>query len=125
MKWRFLGGSPYTPYDLEYSSLKAAWDVTGGPLLDYSQLNSVRFKPFHQLDIRIDKKFFFEKWSLMLYVDIQNAYNYKGEQQPYLVRQKDDMGNYLLTDNNTRYVLNSIESTAGTVLPTIGVMLEF
>ena len=47
LKWRFLGGSPYTPYDFEYSSLKAAWDVTGGPLLDYSQLNSVRFKPFH------------------------------------------------------------------------------
>ena len=42
-----------------------------------------------------------------------------------LTRQKDDMGNYLLTDNNTRYVLNSVESTAGTILPTIGIMLEF
>ncbi len=124
-KWRFLGGSPYTPYDLEYSSLRTAWDVTGGPLLDYSQLNSVRFKPFHQLDMRVDKKFFFDKWSLMLYVDIQNVYNFKGEQQPYLLRQKDDMGNYLLTDNDQRYVLNSIQSTAGTVLPTIGIMLEF
>jgi len=125
LKWRFLGGSPYTPYDLEYSSLRTAWDVSGGPLLDYSQLNSQRFKPFHQLDMRIDKKLFFEKWSLMLYVDIQNVYNFKGEQQPYLVRQTDTDGNYILTDNDLRYSLESIASTAGTVLPTIGIMLEF
>jgi outer membrane receptor for ferrienterochelin and colicin len=124
-KWRFLGGSPYTPYDLEFSSLVASWEVTGGPIFDFSRLNSERFKPFHQLDVRVDKKYFFDKWSLMLYVDIQNLYNYQGEQLPYVLRERDAMGNYLLTDNNSRYVLNSIESTAGTILPTIGIMVEF
>ena len=125
LKWRFLGGAPYTPYDLENSSLVSAWEVTGGPLFDFSQLNSMRFKPFHQLDIRVDKKLFFERWSLMMYVDIQNAYNYKGEQQPYVIRQRDDMGDFILTDNDLRYSLETIASTAGTVLPTLGVMIEF
>jgi len=125
MKWRFLGGSPYTPYDLESSSLVAAWDVTGGPIFDFGQLNSQRFKPFHQLDVRVDKKFFLDKWSLMLYIDIQNLYNFQGEQQSYLLRQKDDQGNFLLADEGRRYVLDSIETTAGTILPTIGIMLEF
>ncbi len=124
-KWRFLGGTPYTPYDLDNSSLVSAWQVTGGPVFDFSQLNSVRFKPFHQLDLRVDKKFFFEKWSLMAYIDIQNVYNYKGEQQDYIIRSKDQDGNFLYTDNGQRYVLESISSTAGTVLPTIGLMIEF
>ncbi len=124
-KWRFLGGTPYTPYDLQSSSLVSAWDVTGGPIFDFSQLNQYRFKPFHQLDVRVDKKFFFEKWSLMFYVDIQNAYNFQGEQQDYLIRSKDDMGNFIYTDEGRKYVLEEITSTAGTVLPTIGIMIEF
>lgn len=125
LKWRFLGGTPYTPYDLQASALVSAWQVTGGPVFDYNQLNSLRFKPFHQLDLRVDKKFFFEKWSLMAYVDIQNAYNFKGDQQDFLIRSKDPSGNFLYEDNGERYVLESIASSAGTVLPTIGIMIEF
>ena len=125
IKWRYLGGTPYTPYDEVNSSLVASWDVTGGPILDYGQLNSQRFKPFHQLDFRVDKKFFFDKWSLMAYVDIQNAYNFKGEQQDYLVRSQDASGNFIYTDNGTRYQLERISTAAGTVLPTIGIMIEF
>lgn len=124
-KWRYVGGQPYTPYDLETSSLKAAWDVTGGPLLDYNQINSLRLAPFHQLDVRVDKRFYFKKWSLMAYVDIQNAYAFKAQQPDYVVRAKDANGNYLLTDNGLRYQLDRITSTAGTLLPTIGLMIQF
>ncbi|MFO7615729.1 MAG: TonB-dependent receptor [Bacteroidales bacterium] len=125
MKWRFVGGTPFTPYDLATSSIKAAWDVAGGPLLDYSQLNSLRLAPFHQLDLRVDKRFFFESWSLMAYVDIQNAYNFKGEQPDYIVRDKDENGNYILLDGGTRYQLKRINSLSGTILPTIGIMIQF
>ncbi len=124
-KWRFLGGTPYTPFDLETSSIVNAWNTTGGPLLNYSQLNSLRFKPFHQLDLRFDKKFFFEKWSLMLYIDIQNAYNFKADQQDFIVRSRNPQGNLIYDDSGERYVLESIPSSAGTVLPTIGIMIEF
>jgi len=79
IKWRYVGGQPYTPYDLTTSSLKAAWDVTGGPLLDFGQINSLRLAPFHQLDVRVDKRFYFKRWSLMAYIDIQNAYGFQAE----------------------------------------------
>jgi len=125
IKWRFVGGQPYTPYDMQSSSLKEAWDVTGRALLDYNGMNSLRLASFHQLDLRVDKRFYFDKWTLMAYFDIQNAYGFKAEQPDYVVRKKDANGNYILIDNGLRYQLERITSTAGTVLPTIGVMIEF
>ncbi|MDD4644355.1 MAG: TonB-dependent receptor [Bacteroidales bacterium] len=125
IKWRFVGGQPYTPYDMQSSSLKEAWDVTGRALLDYNEMNSLRLASFHQLDLRVDKRFYFNKWSLMAYFDIQNAYGFKAEQPDYVVRKKDVNGNYILVDNGLRYQLQRIPSTAGTVLPTIGVMIQF
>ncbi len=125
LKWRFDGGLPYTPYNLEKSSFVAAWDALGGPYLDFDRLNQERFNPYHQMDLRVDKRFFFDRWSLMFYVDVQNVYNFKAEGLDYVIRNRDAMGNFLLLDNNTRYSLRQIPSTAGTILPTIGIMVEF
>lgn len=47
------------------------------PYYDYSRFNTQRLPAFHQLDVRVDKSFFFRKWSLIFYADIQNIYNYK------------------------------------------------
>ena len=124
-RWRFVGGLPYTPWDLETSSLVEAWNLSGGPYLDYSQLNAERFTPFHQLDIRIDKSFYWEKLTAKFYIDIQNLYNFQAEQKDIVVRATDENGNFILTDNGTRYELNLLENTTGTVLPTIGIILEF
>ncbi len=124
-KWRFDGGLPYTPYDLEKSALIEAWNAQGGVYTDFNRLNEKRLDPFNQLDIRVDKKYFFEQWSLMVYLDIQNVYNYKSKGQDNYVREKDDNGNFITTDNNTKYVLRGIPNTSGTVLPTIGIMVEF
>lgn len=68
-----IGGSPYTPYDVEKSSLVQAWDVTGRPYYDYERFNSERLGAFAQLDVRVDKNFYFPKWSLGMYVDLQNV----------------------------------------------------
>ena len=124
-KWRFAGGLPYTPYDLEKSSLVEAWDVNGKPYFNYNEVNSLRLSSFNQLDVRVDKKFFFQKWSLMLYLDIQNLYNYQSQEPDIVVREQDGNGNYITVDNGTRYVLKEIPSTAGTVLPTVGIMIGF
>ena len=123
-KWRFVGGLPYTPYDLETSKKVDAWDAIGQPYQDFDQLNSLRFEPFHQLDLRIDKNFFFRKWSLMLYVDIQNAYNFKNKSQDYIVREKNSDGSYITINNGSEYVLNAISNESGTLLPTIGIMVK-
>jgi len=125
LKWRFVGGLPYTPYDLETSALVQAWDASGQPYFDFDQLNTLRFKSFHQLDIRIDKNFFFRNFSLMTYLDIQNAYNFQNKGQDYIVRSLNEDGSFETTDNGARYVLKSIENFSGTILPTVGIMIKF
>ena len=126
MKWRFVGGAPYTPYDVVKSSYKVAWDLQGQGYLDYSKFNSLRLKAFHQLDLRIDKQYFYTGWSLMLYADIQNVYDFKAEQPPLLIRESDSNGNPV-TDpvNPLKYSLKYINNNTGTVLPTIGIIIEF
>ncbi|WP_319482958.1 TonB-dependent receptor [uncultured Draconibacterium sp.] len=124
-RWRFVGGLPYTPWDIEKSSLVEAWNLQGQPYYDYTQLNAKRFDPFHQLDIRVDKSYYFEKLTAKFYIDIQNLYNFQAQQNDIIVRAEDANGNFLTTDNGTRYVLNEIESKSGTVLPTIGIIIEF
>lgn len=32
---------------------------------------------FHQLDLRVDKEWKFDVWSLRAYLDVQNAYNHQ------------------------------------------------
>ncbi len=125
-KWRFIGGSPYTPWDIEKSSFKAAWDAQGRGYLDYSRFNKMRMGNFHQLDLRVDKGYYYKNWSLMLYADIQNAYNFKADLPPSLVQQADANG-IPLTDphDSSRYLLNLINTSSGSVLPTVGIMIEF
>ncbi|WPR74719.1 TonB-dependent receptor [Algoriphagus sp. NG3] len=125
-RWRYLGGTPYTPYDYEASSLISSWDLRNQPILDYSQINAVRLKGFHQMDLRLDKKYYFPKWSLNWYVDIQNAYNYQAEQPPLLVPVRDNSGNILVDPNDpSRYQLKYLQNPAGTILPTIGIIVDF
>lgn len=125
-KWRFVGGAPFTPYDLELSSLKAAWDLQGEGYLDYSRFNTERLKSFHQLDVRVDKQYFFKGWSLMLYVDVQNLYNHQSDQPSILLRET-GLDGQPVTDpeDPDRYSLKFIEGSSGTVLPTIGIIVEF
>lgn len=126
MKWRFVGGAPYTPYDFEKSSFKEAWDLQGRGYLDYSKFNTERLNAFHQLDLRIDKQYFYSGWSLMIYFDVQNVYNHKADQPPILLRESDANG-IPVTDPNDplKYSLKYLNDEAGTVLPTIGVIIEF
>ena len=126
MKFRLVGGSPYTPYDLELSSQKDVWDVTNKGILDSDKLNEERFDLAHTLDVRIDKKWFFKKWTLNVYLDIQNIYNYQVNGQPFLDVVRDDSGNPVTDPNNPdAYLTYEIENKMGNILPTIGLMVEF
>lgn len=126
-RWRYLGGLPFTPIDVETSSLIDVWNARGGQaLLDFNQINAQRLRPFHQLDFRIDKKYFFNKWNLNWYFDVQNAYNYRAEQPPILVPVRGDDGNILVNPNDpARFQVKFIDNPAGTILPTIGIIVEF
>jgi len=127
MRYRFIGGTPYSPYDEDKSSLVEAWDAQGRGYFDYDEYNSLRLKSTNQLDIRVDKGFFFKKWSLMLYLDIQNVLALKFEQPDILVNTQPDGSTikYIDPQGNERYQLRYIPSTAGTILPTIGIIVDF
>ena len=127
MKFRFSGGSPYTPYDTLNSSYSYVWDVNSFGVFDYDQLNGVRLKSNHGLDIRIDKKWYWKKVTLNVYLDIQNLYNFQAETPPSLIAVRNTDGSFqTITDSNPeRYNLKYIDNTAGTVLPSIGLQFEF
>ena len=125
-KFRFLGGSPYTPYDIEQSSKKTVWDVTQSGVNDWDLLNTERNGNSHGLDLRVDKRWFFKKWALNAYLDLQNIYNSKTETKPYLDVIRDTNGNPIEDPNKPdSYLTQEIENTTGTVLPSIGLMIEF
>ncbi len=128
-KWRFVGGAPYTPWDEYTSSFVQSWVSNSGPTLDYDAFNSLRLTSFHQLDIRVDKSYYFRKWSLTVYLDIQNLYNFKAELPDNLIRETDDQGNPIIINPDApaeeqRFLLKSIKNETGTVLPTIGIIFE-
>ena len=106
--------------------MKTAWDARGQGYPDFNRFNSERLNSFQQLDFRVDKELFFKKWSLNLYLDVQNAYNFKSKDPDVLVLQR-DANNLPITDPNdaTRYRLKYLPSESGTVLPTIGIIVEF
>ena len=129
MKFRFSGGSPYTPYDTLTSSYTYIWDINSFGVFDYDQLNSMRLKSNHAVDIRIDKKWYWKKVTLNVYLDIQNLYNFQAELPPSWIAATDLEGNKLTLPTNPnepdRYQLEKIENISGTVLPSIGLQFEF
>ncbi|MFP4548977.1 MAG: TonB-dependent receptor [Fidelibacterota bacterium] len=129
-KLRYLGGLPYTPYDMNKTALISAWNTQGRPFWDYSRYNAKRLDPFVQLDLRVDKQFNFQNFALLLYLDVQNALNYQSKEQDIVIVDTDGNGNRIIENPEAppaeqRYKLRRVESTAGTVLPTIGVILDF
>ncbi|RMG32136.1 MAG: TonB-dependent receptor [Bacteroidetes bacterium] len=125
-RWRFQSGTPYTPADVATSSLISVWDLRGQAVPDYEQLNSRRIRGFHQLDVRVDKKWFFERWSLNLFLDVQNVYGYRIPGPPVLSVQENEQGQPLVSaDDPARYATTFLENDIGIVQPTLGVVITF
>lgn len=125
MRWRYVGGAPYSPIDMELSTSKDAWSVTNRAYIDYERYNTLRLKDSHQLDLRLDKEVYYEKLMLNFYLDVQNAYNFQSENAPIYTNR--DANGAVMDDpaNAGRQKLRQIETYSGTVLPAIGVMVKF
>lgn len=125
-RFELLSGAPFTPFDRERTALREVWDVTGVGLPDFTRLNTKRTEAAHQLDIRIDRKFFFNRWDLNLYLDIQNVYANSTTLQPFLNVKEDEFGNPVVSATDpSRYELTEIRNVQNAVLPTIGVVVGF
>ncbi|MGL5317890.1 MAG: TonB-dependent receptor [Bacteroidales bacterium] len=124
MKYRLVGGAPYTPFDEETSSLKANWDATQRPVLDYAQYNAKRLKAFNQVDLRVDKYFFLKKGLMLgVYLDLQNALNFKYN-NPDALLSTGVIENPNAPLNEQRYIMRTVKQEGGTILPSIGITLR-
>lgn len=124
-RFRYLGGAPYTPYNVALSSNRVNWDLRGIGILDYDRLNEERTSAVHQLDMRLDKRWFFKKWSLDLYLDVQNAYNYQAPLAPFITVVRGDNGQPLVDPNDaSAYQTKLVKNFSGTLLPSIGIIIE-
>ena len=123
-KLSYIGGSPYTPYDEDKSSLVEAWDAKGQPYYDYSRYNTERLPSFAQLDVRVDKSFYFRRCMLGLYLDIQNITGNKLK-QPDVIMSTGVIENPSAPTSEQRYKMKYLKQESGTLLPTLGVTLEF
>ena len=96
MKFRYASGRPYTPFN-------------DNGLQNVNQYNSRRLKSFHSLDVRVDKRWLINNWTLITYIDIQNIYN-----------RRNLSG--IRWDQKTKTI---DETTSIGILPSIGISLEF
>jgi len=71
-RFRYVSGNPRTP--VVGSVVNASADRYE-PL--FGAVNSARNPAFHQLDLRIDKRWVFDRWILDTYLDVQNVYNHQ------------------------------------------------
>ena len=125
-QYQLLGGAPYTPFDLAATATIQNWNVLGRGIPDYNNLNSMRFKEFNRLNIRIDKKWFLKKFNVDLYFDIQNALAYSVDGPAFIDVVRDSEGNPVINPNITsQYLTTTLPNSSGTVLPSVGFIFEF
>jgi len=130
LKYRFAGGVPYTPFDLEASRMNYA--VLGNGVLDFDNVNSERLKNFQQLDFRLDKIVNFKKYSFDFYIDLQNVLGFENQSPDYYTFQRnEDNTGFETTDgeplqpDGSNAIPVILPNTTTLVTPTIGLIFEF
>ncbi|WP_332734442.1 TonB-dependent receptor [Flavihumibacter sp.] len=130
LKFRYQGGAPYTPFDEIASRINYLSQGTGIP--DYSLLNERRLNAFNVSDVRIDKKWNFNRVSLNLFLDVSNWYRAASPAYPqYTFRRTADNSAFETTDGQPVKAdgSNAIPILLGnddpSVIPTIGFIVEF
>lgn len=130
LKYRFAGGSPYTPFDMVASQQN--YLLLGEGIPDVDLLNENRLSNYSQLDLRIDKKYFFNKTSLIVYLDVQNLLASKNENEPYYTFKRNESNTgFQTTDgqplqmDGSNAIPTLLENKSGRPLPSLGVIYEF
>ena len=113
---RFLGKTPYAPVDVEASEQSYP-----ALIKDYNRLGEEFLSSFNQTDLRVDKKWNFEKWTLDIYLEVQNLFGQAAPSEPSYGLVQDENGNPVQP-----LELKQFPSVAsGTVLPSLGIVIDF
>ena len=120
-KVSMLGGTPYTPYDEVASSYVAYWDANGRSLPDYTRYNDGRSPLYTQYDVRIDKEWYFRRWRMGLFLNLQNV---RIQQQDVFMSTGEVM-NPAAPLADRRYRMKRVGQDSNTLVPSIGLTAEF
>lgn len=80
-RFRLVSGIPDTPLVHDYDQYLSDNNSYRGT---YGETNSVREPTFHQLDLRLEKSFLFQDWTLSAYLDVQNVYNQRNVEATFV-----------------------------------------
>ncbi len=114
-RYRFAGRTPFVPADLD-ATLANYPEV----ILDYSRLGEDKLDIFSALDVRLDKKWNFEKFALNLFIEAQNILGQNNPSPPEYGLNRDAGG--MVVQPRTLAV---IEQEPGSIIPGIGVVIDF
>ena len=121
---KYIGGAPYTPYDVEKSSSVDGWNAQGKPYYDYTLYNTGRLPNYYQLDIRVDKTYYIKRYMLGFYIDLQNITKSMFK-EPDILMSTGEIENPEAPKGEQRYKMKYIGQSSGTILPTLGITFEF
>jgi len=112
---RVLGGPPYAELD------KTASEETYPELIfNYSTLGNKRLGFFNVLDIRIDRKWNFDNWSLNLFLDIENVLDSEIPEPPTYGLNRDESGNVI----QPRSIVEVEDTEDSAILPSLGIVID-
>jgi TonB family protein len=78
-RWRFTSGMPYSPVPSNtFDSDRGQQSFT---LASQNQINTLRMGQYHQLDLRLDYEFTFERWNLLTYIQVNHVYARENEEK--------------------------------------------
>lgn len=125
-RFRAQGGTPYTPYNVSYSSLIPVYNANPQGVFDYNLQNTQHLPWFHQLDIRVTKKWYLKKIAVELYLDIQNVYDNPEKAQSLFSVMMNSKGQPIVNPSDpTRYIPTSIPSSNGIIQPALGLIISY
>lgn len=69
LRFNMAGGTPYTPLDVAESARQ------NRTIRDQSKFMAERYPDYHTLNVRVDRRFLFDRSNLVIYLSVLNAYN--------------------------------------------------
>jgi hypothetical protein len=115
-RYRYLGKTPFAPVDESRT-------LANYPALirDFTRIGEQRLNPFSQVDLRVDKKWSFNNWSLDLFFEIQNALAQTTPEEPQFGLKRNTDGTIIEPQELIQVNLKS----EATILPSVGIVVNF
>ena len=113
---RFLGMAPFIPVNVQ-----ATQDAYPTIINDFDRIGEERLSAFNSLDVRVDKKWNYNNWSLNLFIEVVNLLGSQLPQSPQFGLDLDDNGDVVMPRN----LIEIPDTNGGSTIPTFGIVIDF